>query len=168
MTGSSAPSSSRLSVGAKSPLTGTIKESNAGTGWAQQVARLGLKAIIVEGMPKEKGKYWGLLIKKDGVSFFPADEYVGRGLYEIYPKLFERFGKKADVMAIGPAGEYKMAMAGICFNDLQGRASRYAGRGGLGAVMGAKGLKAIVVDDKGAAPACRSPTRRSSTRAARS
>ncbi|MHB1134603.1 MAG: aldehyde ferredoxin oxidoreductase family protein [Chloroflexota bacterium] len=146
VTGSSAPSSARLSVGAKSPLTGTIKESNAGTGWSQQVARLGLKAIIVEGAPKEKDKYWGLLIKKDGVSFFPADEWVGMGLYEAYPRLFERFGKQSDIMAIGVAGEHKMTMAGICFNDRSGRSSRYAGRGGLGAVLGAKGLKIIVVD----------------------
>ncbi|MBM4464086.1 MAG: aldehyde ferredoxin oxidoreductase [Chloroflexi bacterium] len=150
VTGSAAPTSARISVGGKSPLTGTIKETNAGTGWGQQVARLGIKAIVVEGQPKEKGKLWGLRITKDGAEFFPADEYVGQGLYQVYPQLFDRFGKKADIMSIGVAGEYQMAMAGICFNDHEGqRPSRYAGRGGMGAVLGSKGLKFIVVDSTG-------------------
>jgi aldehyde:ferredoxin oxidoreductase len=149
VTGTPSPTSARISVGGKSPLTGTIKETNAGTGWGQQVARLGIKGIVVEGLPKDKGKFWGLHVTKDGATFFPADEYVGKGLYEVFPKLFERFGKKADIMAIGVAGEYCMAMAGVCFNDQEGRSARYAGRGGMGAVLGSKGLKFIVVDATG-------------------
>jgi aldehyde:ferredoxin oxidoreductase len=151
ISGSAAPTSARLSAGGKSPLTGGIKESNAASGWSPSVVRLGLKAIIVEGFPQEKdGKFWGVHITKDGVTFFPADEYCGLGLYEVYPRLFERFGKKADIMAIGVAGEFKMTNAGICFNDIEGRPARYAGRGGLGAVLGSKGLKLIVVDSTGA------------------
>ncbi len=149
VTGTNAPTSGRVSVGGKSPLTGGIKESNAGTSWVQAVAKLGIKAIVVEGYPKESG-WWGLHITKDGVEFFPADEYAGKGLYEVYPQLYERFGKKAHICSIGVAGEMKMAMAGVCFNDNHGRPSRYSGRGGLGAVMGSKGLKFIVVDDTGA------------------
>jgi len=149
VTGTNAPTSGRVSVGAKSPLTGGIKESNAGSNWPQIVARLGIKAIVVEGLPKDGG-WWGLHITKDGAEFFPADEYAGKGLYEVYPLLFERFGKKVAIASIGVAGEMKMAMAGICFNDMAGRPSRYSGRGGLGAVMGSKGLKFIVVDDTGA------------------
>jgi len=149
VTGTNAPSSGRVSIGGKSPLTGGIKESNAGTSWVQAVAKLGLKAIIVEGFPKDGG-WWGLHITKDGAEFFPADEYAGKGLYEVYPQLFERFGKKVHICSIGVAGEMKMAMAGVCFNDNHGRPSRYSGRGGLGAVMGSKGLKFIVVDDTGA------------------
>ncbi len=145
ITGTNAPSSGRVSVGGKSPLTGGIKESNAGSAWPQSVAKLGIKAIIVEGFPKDGG-WWGLHITKDGATFFPADEYAGRSLYEVYPLLFERFGKKVDICSIGVAGEMKMAMAGICFNDASGRPSRYSGRGGLGAVMGSKGLKFIIVD----------------------
>jgi aldehyde:ferredoxin oxidoreductase len=148
ITGTNAPTSGRVSVGAKSPLTGGIKESNAGTGWPQSVAKLGIKAIIVEGYPKDGG-WWGLHITKDGATFFPADEYAGRSLYEVYPLLFERFGKKVDICSIGVAGEMKMAMAGVCFNDAQGRPSRYSGRGGLGAVMGSKGLKFIIVNPEG-------------------
>ena len=151
VTGSSAPTSSRISVGAKSPLTGGIKESNAGAGWSQRAARLGIKAIVVEGQPKEKGKFWLLHVTNDGAELLPADEYVGQGLYEVYSQLFDRFGKKVDIMGIGVAGEYLMAMAGVCFNDLEGnRPSRYSGRGGLGAVLGSKGLKFIVVDSTGA------------------
>lgn len=151
LTGTSAPTSARVSVGAKSPLTGGIKESNAGSRWPQSVARLGIGAIVVEGQPKEKGKFWLLHITEDGAELLPADEYVGQGLYEVYPQLFDRFGKKVDIAGIGVAGEHQMAMAGISFNDLEGnRPSRYAGRGGLGAVLGSKGLKFIVVDSAGA------------------
>jgi aldehyde:ferredoxin oxidoreductase len=149
VTGTNAPTSGRVSVGAKSPLTGGIKESNAGSSWPQAVAKLGIKAIVVEGHPQDGG-WWGLHITKDGAEFFPADEYTGKGLYEIYPQLFDRFGKKVHICSIGVSGEMKMAMAGICFNDNYGRPSRYSGRGGLGAVMGSKGLKLIVVDDAGA------------------
>ncbi|MBL7062595.1 MAG: aldehyde ferredoxin oxidoreductase [Anaerolineae bacterium] len=148
VTGTNAASSGRISVGSKSPLTGGIKESNAGTRWPQLVARLGIKAIVVEGYPKDDG-WWGLHVTKDGATFFPADEYAGKSLYEIFPGLFERFGKKVGIATIGVAGEQKMAMAGVCFNDIDNRPSRYAGRGGLGAVMGSKGLKLIVVDGKG-------------------
>ncbi len=149
VTGTPAPTSGRISVGGKSPLTGGIKETNAGTGWGQLVARLGIKAIIVEGYPQAKGKFWGLHVTQDGATFFPADEYAGKGLYEVYPKLFERFGKRADIMGIGVGGEYLMTTTGVCFNDEQGRPTRYSGRGGLGAVLGSKGLKFIVVDAAG-------------------
>jgi len=149
VTGTPAPSSGRISVGGKSPLTGTIKETNAGTPFSQHLARLGIKAVVVEGQPKENGKFWLLKVDKEGAELLPADEYVGKGLYEVYPALFDRFGKKAAIMGIGVAGEMKMAMAGVCFNDIDGRPSRYSGRGGMGAVLGSKGLKFIVADDTG-------------------
>lgn len=146
LTGTVAPTSGRVSVGAKSPLTGGVKESNAGTKWAQQLAKLGIKAIIVEGRPEEEG-WWGLHLSKDGVQFFEADEYTDQSLYDMAPAIFERFGDRVGMMTIGTAGERKMAMAGICFNDMKNRPSRYSGRGGLGAVAGSKGLKFIIVDD---------------------
>lgn len=149
VTGTAAPTSARISVGGKSPLTGGIKEANAGTGLGQSIARMGIKSVIVEGQPQEKGKLWGLHLTKDAATFFPADEFAGKGLYEVYPLLFQRFGKKVDIMAIGSAGEFAMANAGVCFNDQEGRPARYAGRGGLGAVLGSKGLKFLVVDGAG-------------------
>jgi aldehyde:ferredoxin oxidoreductase len=148
VTGTSASSSSRISVGAKSPLTGGIKESNAGTKFASMQARLGIKAIVVEGEPKD-GKSYMLAITKDSVQLLPADDLAGKGAYETTDALIAKYGK-VGVCCIGPAGEMKLTAAGICFNDQKDRATRYSGRGGLGAVMGAKKLKAIVVDDAGA------------------
>ncbi len=149
ITGTNAPTSGRVSVGAKSPLTGGIKESNAGSAWPQLVAKLGIKAIVVEGYPTEDG-WWGVRVTKDGAEFFDASEYAGKGLCEIFPGLFERFGSKVGIAAIGVAGEMRMGMAGVCFNDIENRPTRYSGRGGMGAVMGSKKLKFIVVDGDGA------------------
>ncbi|HNT78336.1 MAG TPA: aldehyde ferredoxin oxidoreductase N-terminal domain-containing protein, partial [Anaerolineae bacterium] len=66
VTGTTASTSARVSVGAKSPLTGGIKESNAGTGWAPAVAKMQIKAIVVEGAPAEKDDYWMAKIFWDG------------------------------------------------------------------------------------------------------
>ena len=154
VTGTTAPSSARVSVGAKSPLTGTIKESNAGSGWGPALAAMRIKALVVEGQPEEKGSYWMAHITWDGdkpqVEFLPGDEYVGGDLYEVFPKIFERFGKRAQIAGIGVAGEYLYANSGVVFNDMAARPSRYSGRGGLGAVMGSKGLKFVVLDRQGA------------------
>ncbi len=155
VTGTPAPTSARISVGAKSPLTGTIKEANSGSGWAPGLAAMRVKALVVEGQPKEKGKYWMVHLTWDEiesrpkVEFLPADDYVGHDLYDVYPMLFERFGK-VNIAGIGVAGEYLYGNSGVVFDDLVGRPSRYAGRGGLGAVMGSKGIKFIVLDRKGA------------------
>lgn len=151
VTGTNAPSSGRLSVGGKSPLTGGIKESNAGTPFSQMLARLGVRALVIEGQP-EKGKFWLIKVNKDGVFFESADDYLGKGLHEAYPLAFKKYGKKVGIAGVGVAGEMMMTNAGVCFNDIDNRPSRYAGRGGLGAVMGSKGVKFIVLDDKGTQP----------------
>jgi len=156
VTGTAAPTSARISVGGKSPLTGGIKESNAGSDWPQHLATLQIKALVVEGRPREKGKYWMAFLTWDAkvgkpkVEFFPANEYTGKELYEVFPRVYERFGAKAAVAGCGVAGEYGYGNSGVVFNDLAKRPSRYAGRGGLGAVMASKGLKFIVTDDQGA------------------
>ncbi len=149
VTGTSAPTSSRISVGAKSPLTGGIKEANAGSRFPCQMARMGIRAIVIEGQPKEKG-YWALKVTMDGATLEPADEFVGKGLYATAPLIYQKYGDKVGFMTVGTSGEHKMSMAGVCFNDTEGRPSRFAGRGGLGAVIGSKGLKLIVLDDEGA------------------
>jgi aldehyde:ferredoxin oxidoreductase len=156
VTGTAAPTSARISVGAKSPLTGGIKESNAGSAWPQYLAFMQIKALVVEGQPKEKGKYWTAYLTwdvkagKPKIEFFAADRYKGEDLYEVYPKVFKRFGKNVTIAGFGVAGEYGYANSGIVFNDLAKRPSRYSGRGGLGAVMASKGLKFIVLDSKDA------------------
>jgi len=155
VTGTGAPTSSRISVGAKSPLTGGIKEANAGSGFPPSLAAMGVRAIIVEGQPEEKGKFWMAHLTWDSeagqpsIEFLPADEYVGKDLYKVFPKLFKRFGK-VNIAGIGTAGEYLYGDSGVVFDDMKGRPARYAGRGGLGAVMGSKGLKFIILDSKGA------------------
>jgi aldehyde:ferredoxin oxidoreductase len=156
ITGTAAPTSARLSVGAKSPLTGGIKESNAGSSWARDLAVMQVKAIVVEGQPKGKGKFWGVNLTWDAkagkpkVEFFDATEYAGKDLYEVFPKVYKRFGDKIAIAGCGAAGEHGYANSGVVFNDESKRPSRYAGRGGMGAVMGSKGLKFIVVNDEGA------------------
>lgn len=149
LTGTTAANSGRLSIGAKSPLTGGIKESNVGGTAATKLARLGIAAIIIEGKP-EKEKLYGLAVSKDGVKLFPADDLKRLGNYELVEKLQAKYDKKVGIISIGPAGEMKMAMASIAVTSTNGYPSRHAGRGGMGAVMGSKGLKAIVVDDTGA------------------
>ncbi len=148
VSGNRAPSSGRLSVGGKSPLTGGIKEANAGGVAPHKLARLGIKAIVIEGQPKD-GKWRMLKVTKDGAELLPADDLAGKGMYAVNDQLGKRFGKGAAIMGIGPAGEMKMTMAGISGSDIENGPGRYAGRGGLGAVMGSKGLKAIVIDDTG-------------------
>jgi aldehyde:ferredoxin oxidoreductase len=156
VTGTAAPTSARVSVGGKSPLTGGIKEANAGSGWSPALADFGVKALIVEGQPKEKGKFWIAHLTWDAeedapnVEFLPADEYLGRDLYDVFPELFERFGKKVSVAGIGVSGEFLYGNSGVVFEDMELRPARYAGRGGLGALMGSKGLKFIVINRKGA------------------
>ncbi|MFW6184911.1 MAG: aldehyde ferredoxin oxidoreductase family protein [Chloroflexota bacterium] len=143
-----APSSGRTSFGAKSPLTGGIKESNAGGLSGQKIAKLGLAAIILEGAPPA-GEWYTLVVNKDGVTFHDASPLEGKGMYAVDEALWKEYPKSA-VIGIGPTGEMKLSNAGISVNDPENRPGRYAGRGGLGAVMGARGVKAIVVDDHGA------------------
>jgi aldehyde:ferredoxin oxidoreductase len=155
VTGTAAPTSARISVGCKSPLTGGIKEANAGTSFGQGMARMGLRALVVEGQPAEKGWWlahvtWDKGAEAPAVEFMPADEYAGRDLYDVFPELFDRFGKKVAVAGIGVAGEFLYGNSGLVFEDQEGRPARYAGRGGVGAVMGSKGLKFVVLDQKGA------------------
>ncbi|RKO65974.1 aldehyde ferredoxin oxidoreductase family protein [Desulfofundulus salinus] len=145
LSGTNAPSSGRLSVGGKSPLTGGIKEANAGGITSQKLANLGIKAIILEGKPA--GSDWYLLkVTPDGAELLPANDLAGKGTYEVTSICRERYGQKVGVITIGPAGEMLMPAAGVTNNDSEGNSSRYAGRGGLGAVMGSKKIKAIVVD----------------------
>ena len=143
-----APSSGRISLGGKRPLTGTIKESSSGGLSSQKIAKLGLAAIIVEGAPP-KGEWYTLVIDKEGVRFESAEELMGKGMYEVDEMLWEKYPNQPAVIGIGPVGEQKLSNAGVSVNDPENKPGRYAGRGGLGAVMGARGVKAIVVDDTG-------------------
>jgi aldehyde:ferredoxin oxidoreductase len=135
----------RISAGGKSPLTGGIKESNAGGRTGLQMAYLGMQALIIEGQPQEPG-WWLLHLSAAGVEFEPADNLAGLGVFEAAPRLLERYGDKVAIALIGPGGEMQLAGAGIQNIDKDRVPSRINARGGLGAVMGSKGLKAIVID----------------------
>ncbi|MGA8140423.1 MAG: aldehyde ferredoxin oxidoreductase N-terminal domain-containing protein [Desulfobaccales bacterium] len=150
LAGTFAASSGRLSVGGKSPLTGAIKEGNVGGTVSQKLARLHIKAVVLEGKPRQADGCCLVKISPEGVEFFPASEYEGLGNYRTMALLWKRFGRGVAVLSIGPAGEKCLTAASIQVSDPAGRPARAAGRGGLGALMGSKKLKALVVDDKGA------------------
>lgn len=146
----------RLSVGGKSPLTRGVKESNAGGTTSLKLTHLGIKALIVEGEPKDEG-WWILHLGKGGGRFESADDpswgldrgLIGLGVYESAARLLDRYGPKVAIALIGPAGEMRLVAAGVQNLDKDREPSRIAARGGLGAVMGAKRLKAIVIDASG-------------------
>jgi len=148
LAGTTASTSSRLSVGAKSPLTGGIKESNAGGTAGTAMARLGIAAIIVEGRPK-RAKLYVLKIDGSGAALLPGDRLKCKGNYDTVAALHRKHGRDVTLLSIGPAGEMKLSASTVAVTDPEGRPTRHAGRGGLGAVMGSKGLKAIVLDAAG-------------------
>jgi aldehyde:ferredoxin oxidoreductase len=148
LSGTIAAMSGRISVGCKSPLTGGIKEANAGGQASQVLARLGYAAIVLEGKPKDETLY-KIFINKDGVKITPANNLKKLGNYDLVEKMKAEFGDKIACISIGPAGEMKMSAASIACTDMELRPTRHAGRGGVGAVMGSKGVKVIVLDDTG-------------------
>ncbi len=149
LAGTLVSSSNRLSIGAKSPLTGGIKESNAGGNLAYKMGRLGIRALVIEDISPHG--WWMVYIDAAGAKVIPAPtEIVGVGLYARGKILRELFGKHAGLALIGPAGEQRLMAAGIAMTDPEGIPARFSGRGGLGAVMASKGLLAVIVDDSAA------------------
>ena len=147
LTGTNVSSASRISIGAKSPLTGGIKESNGGGITAMWLASLGIKAVVVEDIPEEDEWYY-IRINKDKCFLEPADSYKGMGTFEFCVKMLDKYPDCA-VTCIGQAGERLYNIAGIATMDKEKKPNRYSGRGGLGAVMGSKKIKGIVVEEKG-------------------
>ncbi len=149
LSGSPLGNTSRISIGAKSPLTGTIKESNVGGTISAALGRLGIAAVVVEGQAPDGELHFLRIDEKGNASLIPAQEYSGRRTYKLVEEILEAYGEKNSVLCIGPAGEAGLIAASIQSSDADGRPCRAAGRGGLGAVMGAKGLKALIVDQRG-------------------
>ena len=142
--GSNFSNANRLSVGCKSPLTGGIKEANSGGTFAFALGQLEMAGFTLYGASQE----WVVIrITKDrAISYESADPYMGKGTNAVAALLFEKYGKKVSIAQCGPVGEYLGLTAGISITDTDGRPSRLAARGGVGAVMGSKKVKAIVVD----------------------
>ncbi|MFT7586991.1 MAG: aldehyde:ferredoxin oxidoreductase [Cellvibrionaceae bacterium] len=142
--GSSFSNANRTSVGCKSPLTGGIKEANGGGTFSYGLGQHEVAGVNLYGQSDE----WVVIhFGKGGVvSFDPADDYLKMGTFESAELLRAKYGKKIAIAMIGPVGEYQGLMAGISITDSDGRPSRLCARGGVGAVMGSKKVKAIVVD----------------------
>ena len=149
--GTSLSSSGRLSIGGKSPLTKGVKEANTGGSGGFDLARLGVKALVVEGQP-ESGKLYTLVLTDTKAELLPADDWRGLGTFETAAKAQEQWGAGCTVISIGQAGEFQMGAAGVACTGIGGQDCRVAARGGLGALMGSKGLKAIVLDASSAEP----------------
>ena len=147
LTGTNVSSASRIAIGAKSPLTGGIKESNGGGITAMWLASLGIKAVIVEDVPEDDEWYY-IKINKDNCTLESANKYKDMGTFEFCDEMIKKYPDCA-VTCIGPAGERLYNIAGIATMDKEKKPNRYSGRGGLGAVMGSKKIKGIVVEEKG-------------------
>src|SRR5438477_635565 len=142
--GTSFSNANRTSVGCKSPLTGGIKEANGGGTFAYALGQLKIAGFtLLDASPS-----WVVLhFKKDGtLDFDDAAPYMGKGNFEAGAMLQAKYGKKVAFALCGPVGEYQGLIAGIAFTDKDGRPSRLSARGGVGAVMGSKKVKAVVVD----------------------
>jgi len=145
LSGTSAANSGRNSLGAKSPLTGGIKESNVGGTIAGIMAKLGVKALIIEGIPEDDSTFYHLHVSKNSVIIEAVPDLVGKDNYFVLNAMEEKYNKKVAVMTIGRPGEMKMLVSNISVRDPKGKL-RSHGRGGLGAVMGSKKIKCITVD----------------------
>ena len=142
--GSNMSNANRISIGCKSPLTGGIKEANAGGTFGFALGQSELCGLTLE---KASDDWTVIYINKEGdVSFHDASRYMGKGVIETAALLHDEFGEKVSLAICGPVGEYQGLMAGISMSDPEGRPVRIAARGGVGAVMGMKKVKAIVCD----------------------
>jgi aldehyde:ferredoxin oxidoreductase len=148
LSGTMAPTSGRISIGGKSPLTGGIKEANAGGEPGQDLMKLGYRGIVVTGKPADGDKRFGLEVTSEGAKVVPADDTRGMWNYALCESLAQRYSKTTSFISIGPAGEMQLSGASVACTDEKGRPARHAARGGLGAVMGSKGLKYVSVDNE--------------------
>ena len=142
--GSNFSNANRLSVGCKSPLTGGVKEANSGGTFAFAMGQLEISGITLNNASED----WVVIYitKDDEVKFEDASPYLGKGNFEAAGLLFEKYGDKVSLGICGPVGEYGGLISGISFTDPEQRPTRIAARGGVGAVMGSKKVKAIVID----------------------
>ncbi len=137
ITASSSQTSNRFNVSTKSPLTNTILHANSGGWWGMQFKRTGYDALIVRGKAEKPVM---IEITAEGVQILDAGHLWGKGVFETTEALGQKRNKR-NVLCIGPAGENQVRIAAI-MNDKE----RALARGGGGAVMGSKNLKAIVVE----------------------
>lgn len=131
------PSSGKLQVASKSPLTGGYGDGNLGTMASYHLRRTGYDALVITGSFKKTGYIY---IENEKVEFYEAEELSDVDTFETEKKLVERHGKNVGILLTGPAGENLVRYATVL-----SQRGRSGGRPGMGAVMGSKKLKAIVV-----------------------
>ena len=144
ISGIPAPNTGKVVVATKSPLTGGYSDGNLGSPIAIQLRKAGYDLLIIEGKADVPAY---LYIEDDKIEFFPAEEIWGKGTYETLEWIHEKYGRTAGDLTIGQAGENQVLYSVV--RSMQGRAG---GRAGLGAVMGSKNLKAIIVKGSGEIP----------------
>jgi aldehyde:ferredoxin oxidoreductase len=149
LAGTGFSNANRTSVGTRSPLTLGIKEANGGGTFGYALGQMKLAWLVLEGQSED----WVVLrLTRSGEVFFdPAEDLLGLGNFAAAKKLFAAYGERIAFALIGPVGERLGLLSGIAFSDIDGRPSRLAARGGVGAVMGLKRVKAIVVEVPGKA-----------------
>ena len=140
LTGTTAPTAGRFGCTTRSPATGTYSDSYCGGYWGQTLKYAGYDGLIITGAASEPVI---LLIDGDQAQIESADHLWGLNITETTHKLQEQYGRDWQSLVIGPPGESQRNIAGI-FNE-----TRALARGGVGAVMGSKKLKAIVVRGDG-------------------
>ncbi|MEM0065730.1 MAG: aldehyde ferredoxin oxidoreductase family protein [Sulfolobales archaeon] len=137
LTGYPLPSSGKMVIASKSPLTGGYGDGNIGTRAAVELRKLGVDAVVIKGRAE---KPTVLYLSCDGVEFKDGRDYWGLTTKETEEKLEKELGKDVSVLSIGPAGERLVKYATVISEF-----GRSAGRPGMGTVMGSKNLKAVVV-----------------------
>jgi aldehyde:ferredoxin oxidoreductase len=135
LTGTIVPCSGKLAVVSKSPATGALVDSSIGGIFASQLKYASYDLLIIEGQAKQPAY---LKIVDAQVAILPAENLWGQGINATEKALKAKYGDRAAILSIGPAGENLLPFA------CAGSENRQAGRGGIGAVMGSKKLKAIV------------------------
>ena len=148
LAGTAAPTSGRISIGGKSPLTNGIKEANAGGNPGQDLMKLGYRAIVVTGQPVDSNKRYALDVTVEGAVVKEVPDCKGLWNYALVEHLAQSYSDTASFISIGPAGELCLKGASVACTDQESQRhpTRHAARGGLGAVMGSKGLKYVAVD----------------------
>jgi aldehyde:ferredoxin oxidoreductase len=143
LTGTIAPTGCRTSFCGRSPLTGIWNEANLGHYWGAELRFAGYDGLVITGRASGPVYLW---VSEEGIELRDASHLWGKDYFETADTLLAETDPKAKIVGIGPAGENLVKIAGIMCGP--SRYVRAAARGGMGALMGSKNLKAIVVRGK--------------------
>jgi aldehyde:ferredoxin oxidoreductase len=140
------PAACKVSLCGRSPLTGIWNESTAGGQWAPRLRGTGFDGLVIRGRAAQPSI---LLVQGRDASLVDASGLWGLDTFACWEILQARYGPRCAIACIGPAGERRVLLSGVM---VDGRSARAAGRGGMGALMGSKNIKAVVVAGHEATP----------------